>query len=100
MVNDETKFLHLRLKVARIARGYKNRTAFINFSKIPLTTYRAHEMGTNELKASDVVRYARLLDVSVAWLLTGEGHALAHKEKFSPEEKLLFEYFFKNEIKQ
>lgn len=97
MSNDEIKFLPLRLKVARIARGYKTRMAFVNFSGIPLTTYRAHEIGSNELKASDVVRYAKLLDISFSWLLTGEGHALDHQANPDPEEKVVFDYILKKE---
>lgn len=97
MINDEIKFLFVRLKVARIARGFKNRMAFVDFSGVPLTTYRAHETGSNELKASDIVKYAKLLDISITWLLTGEGHALDHQAKPDQEKKGLFEYLLKSE---
>lgn len=97
MINHEIKSLSIRLKVARLARGFQNRLAFVQFSGVPLTTYRSHETGSNELKASDVVKYAKLLDISIVWLLTGKGHALDHQAKPDQNKKGLFEYLLKAE---
>jgi hypothetical protein len=83
----------LRLKIARIARGYKNRSAFANRCGIAVTTYRAHERGDYEIKVSDLLCYTQTLDISVVWLLTGEGHPLDHHSYPDPEALALFLYF-------
>lgn len=94
-----------RLKIARMARGYKNRSLFATACGAAVTTYRAHERGDYEVKASDIIRYTQVLDVSMHWLLTGQGHPLEHHINPDPEALALFLYYIrlessKTELKQ
>lgn len=97
MGNDFNKskscyFVHLRLKIARTVRGYGTRSAFAEAAGVAIATYRAHERGDYEAKASDIIRYTRTLDISIPWLLTGEGHPLDHQAQPDPEVLTLFLY--------
>ncbi len=87
----------LRLKIARTARGYKNRSTFAQECGAPITTYRAHERGDYEVKASDIIRYTHALDISVNWLLTGKGHPLDHQSEPDPETLATFLYYVRLE---
>jgi hypothetical protein len=94
-----------RLKIARIARGYSNRSQFAKACGAGVTTYRAHERGDYEMKASDIIRYTETLAISARWLLTGRGHPLELDKNPDPEILALFLYHLrlensKDEIKQ
>lgn len=89
--------LPIRLKIARIARGFKNRSSFANACGGAVTTYRAHERGDYEVKASDIIRYTQTLDISIPWLLTGHGHPLDHQTDPNPEALAIFLYYIRLE---
>ena len=84
--SDLLKLLPMRLKAARRARGFDNRFTFAKFCDIPITSYRAHELGLRELKVSDLWKYAKALNISVTWLLIGKGHPLDHEENPNPDD--------------
>lgn len=65
-----------RLRHARQAAGMGASELARRVGK-PYPTYIAHENGSRNFKLEDARRYARLLKVSAAWLLTGEGEAKA-----------------------
>jgi hypothetical protein len=92
-----SKSIPVRLKIARMARGYKNRSEFAQSCDAPVTTYRAHERGDYEVKASDIVRYTQALDISIPWLLTGAGHPLDHVPHPEPEALAIFLYYLRLE---
>lgn len=62
-----------RLKWARERAGYETAKSFADAHGIPQGTYANHESGGRGLREKPARRYARLLDVSAAWLLTGDG---------------------------
>lgn len=63
-----------RLRQARKSAGF-GATEFARRVGKPYPTYIAHENGSRNFKIEDARRYAQLLKVSAAWLLTGEGEA-------------------------
>jgi hypothetical protein len=87
----------IRLKIARMSRGYQNRSSFALACGAAVTTYRAHERGDYEVKASDIIRYTHSLDISIRWLLTGQGHPLDHQPKPDPETLALMLYHIRLE---
>jgi hypothetical protein len=104
-LEELSNLIPIRLKIARMARGYKSRSDFAKACKAPITTYRAHERGDYEIKATDIIRYTHQLDISIRWLLTGAGHALEHQPEPNPETLAIFLYYSrlessKAEIKQ
>src|SRR5882757_1512782 len=78
LVKSLIELMPARLRAARLCRGYHSRTAFALACSISLTTYRAHEAGEIEMRASDVLFYAKMLNISIGWLLTGEGSPFDH----------------------
>ncbi len=77
-----------RLRIARTLAGYPNAKAFASQHDIPQPTYFMHEKGDRLLRPHVASRYARLLNVSEAWLLTGQGdgpdaEAAPHSRKSS-----------------
>ena len=63
----------IRLKMARVAAGFKSAKEFCEKHNIPSSTYSLHETGRRNLRVKIAEKYAGLLDVSTAWLLTGTG---------------------------
>lgn len=63
-----------RLRHARKSAGF-SASEFARRIGKPYPTYIAHENGSRNFKIEDARRYAQLLKVSAAWLLTGEGEA-------------------------
>ncbi len=96
-VEEISKSVPIRLKIARMARGYKNRSTFALNSKASVTTYRAHERGDYEMKVSDVICYTESLNISISWLLTGKGHTLDHQASPDPEALAIFLYYIRLE---
>src|SRR6476469_7808909 len=62
-----------RLRRARIALGYRTAKEFSDKHEIPQPTYATHEAGTRKITLETAVRYAKLLNIRVGWLLFGEG---------------------------
>ena len=62
-----------RLRKARIEAGYKTSADFARAHNLPEGTYRSHETGIRGLTRHTAIAYAGLLNVSVEWLLTGNG---------------------------
>lgn len=60
----------LRLREARVAKGFDNAAAFAKVMKIHPTTYRAYEAGQNGFSKL-AYQFAEKLDVPVKWLLEG-----------------------------
>jgi len=96
-INTLSESVPLRLKIARCAREYKSRSVFAHACGAAVTTYRAHERGDYEMKASDIIRYTNTLDISTRWLLTGQGHPLDHQSNPDPERLAIFRYYIRLE---
>lgn len=72
-----------RLKLARVAAGYRTALSFADRHGIPQSTYALHEAGKRSLSTkrreeneTPAERYARLLgNCTPGWLLTGEGRS-------------------------
>jgi hypothetical protein len=62
-----------RLRLARGAAGYRTAADFAHTHDLEESTYRHHENGIRTPKIPTVERYAGLMGVSAAWILTGEG---------------------------
>lgn len=62
-----------RLKLARIAAGYRTAKSFAEKHQIPQPTYALHESGKRDLTNKVAERYAQLLGVTIEWLLFGRG---------------------------
>ena len=62
-----------RLRDARTRAGYESAGAFARAHRISEATYRAHESGFRNFKASTARFYAQRFSVSWEWLLFGEG---------------------------
>ncbi len=69
----EIKNIGIRLKTARMAAGFKSAKDFCTEFNIPSSTYSFHETGGRNLTLKAAEKYAELLGVSAAWLLTGTG---------------------------
>ena len=76
-----------RLKQARLAAGFKTAKEFSDTHYIAQATYSTHESGKRGLKLQTAQHYAELLNVSTAWILTGEGEGIDIKEITLPEKK-------------
>jgi len=62
-----------RLRQSRLKAGYKTARSFAAKHNIAHATYSMHEAGRRGLKPVIAHRYAKILNISTAWLLTGEG---------------------------
>lgn len=65
--------IHSRLKYARMSAGYTSAVGFASANGITESTYASHENGTRGITLFSARKYARILEVNEAWLLTGEG---------------------------
>lgn len=83
---------HTRLKTSRMASGYKTATEFCKKTGIPLSTYNMHETGKRKMQPEIAEKYAKLLEVNSAWLITGVGapyeHAVDHEEPLTTVQYL------------
>lgn len=70
------RFPHERLKLARVAAGWRTAKSFAEAKGIPQSTYALHEGGKRPRGlAESVGRYAKELgNCSPEWLLTGQGY--------------------------
>lgn len=64
-----------RLRMARLHKGYRSAAEFARKADVSPITYRAHESGQNLFSGDQAKVYAKLLDVTAAWLMLGEGEA-------------------------
>ena len=64
--------INVRLKQARLSKGFKSCSEFARYASIEEGTYRHHENGSRGLTVHALRKYAHVLDVCVCWLLTGE----------------------------
>ncbi len=65
--------IHTRLKIGRIAAGYKTATEFCEKNHIPISTYNMHETGKRRLMPDIAEKYSEIMKINTAWLLTGTG---------------------------
>lgn len=61
-----------RLKQACEKAGYLSAEDFCKKNQLSLPLYLAYEQGKAVIKFSQAVRYCRLLNISLHWLLLGE----------------------------
>ena len=80
-----------RLKIARIASGYKTAKEFTEKYNIPTSTYCQHEGAKRALSIENLLNYAELTNVDPAWLLTGEGNPCGIDGNKEVEQKILDE---------
>ncbi|MHC5307539.1 S24 family peptidase [Bartonella sp. LJL80] len=62
-----------RLVKARKDAGFSGPTPVANLLDINVNNYKAHEAGRNGFEAVDGKRYAKAFNVSLKWLMLGEG---------------------------
>ena len=60
-----------RLKEAREKAGYSSIDSFCAANKLSKLDYLNHELGKKPLKLSLAKTYAKLLNISLQWLVTG-----------------------------
>ena len=61
-----------RLKQARKNSGFSSGESFCNSAGLTVSEYINHETGRTALKASQAMRYCRLLHITLHWLMFGE----------------------------
>lgn len=76
-------FPETRLKQARKRAGYKTAKAFSDRHGIPQSTYSLHETGKRGLTREAALQYARLLNVSVDYLIGFESSFISAKSEHS-----------------
>jgi len=100
------ELIPVRLRAVRQARGFKNSTVFAEIVQRKRTTYRSHEQGEVMMGISDAIHYSKILNISLSWLLTGEGTPFDHYTKPpSQKEQDDLDYFlqiaiFKSQFKK
>ena len=72
-MQKERKEIATRLQIARIVRGYQSRSSFVEAFNLKLSTYNAHETGRHEISANYISKYCTALNLSIKWLILGEG---------------------------
>ncbi len=90
-MKNYTQEIAKRLKLARIASGYQSAKIFTNKYNIPSSTYCNHENGNRSLTLDNINNYAKLLNIDIAWLVTGRGSPCGNIYSQVLEEKILFE---------
>lgn len=78
-----------RLKIARIAAGYRTARDFIRVHGIPVSTYSQHERGERVLTLENVGYYSNILNIDPAWLLTGKGNPCGHQANENLEKQII-----------
>lgn len=90
-MTNYTEEIAKRLKLARIVSGYQSAKTFTSKYNIPSSTYCNHENGNRSLTLENIANYAKLLNVDIAWLITGRGSPSGNIYSQELEEKILFE---------
>jgi len=67
-----SKEISNRLKLARQRAGFRSARSFAIAHNVPYVTYSQHEAGSRRLNPDTLLKYATLLYVSPAWILSGE----------------------------
>ena len=67
----------MRLRLARVAAGFKTAKAFSDKFGVPQPTYSMHENGERSILGDVAQKYADWLGVRVVWLERGEGEMRA-----------------------
>lgn len=80
-----------RLKIVRIASGYKTARELIEKYAIPASTYSQHENGKRTLSLENIINYSDLFKIDPAWLITGQGDPCKEHECRELEDKILAE---------
>ena len=74
------KEIHIRLRAARKAAGFKSAYDFADLIGVPRTTYSQHERGDRNIKDDYLEMYAKNLKVNEAWLRNGKGAAFLNPD--------------------
>lgn len=82
-MKEETYEIATRLQIARIARGYRSRLAFVKQFNFKLGTYNSHEIGRHKIGANHISQYCIALNISIPWLLLGKGNPIDSPRKES-----------------
>ncbi|WP_342220259.1 hypothetical protein [Rickettsiella endosymbiont of Miltochrista miniata] len=83
-MQKKTYEIAARLQIARIARGYRSRLAFVRQFNFKLGTYNAHEIGRHKIGTNYICQYCIALNISITWLLLGRGNPI----DYSPRKEL------------
>lgn len=90
-MTEITQNIALRLKIARIASGFKTSKDFAEMHAIALSTYCQHETGKRPLSIEQLFHYAELTGVESVWLLTGTGNPCSNPDNKQMEQTILLE---------
>jgi hypothetical protein len=91
-MNNFSKNVSKRLRIARLASGYNSAKEFTEKHSIPASTYSQHENGKRMLSVENIIHYSELTNVDPAWLMTGRGNPCGERLNQSDlEEKILAE---------
>lgn len=80
-----------RLKIVRIASGYRTAKEFTEKFKIAPSTYSQHENKKRALSLENILSYAEIFKVDPVWLITGQGDPCGEFGRGELEEKILAE---------
>ncbi|MBF9234703.1 S24 family peptidase [Microvirga alba] len=75
-----------RLKEARLKAGFKSMPAAARTMRVNISTYKAHEAGTNGFDTPDARIYAKAFKVSASWLMTGDETPEDAETEAAPEQ--------------
>lgn len=90
-MTETTKNISIRLKISRIASGFKTAKDFTEKNSIATSTYCQHELGKRSLSIENLLNYAHITKVDPAWLLTGQGNPCGEYGDKELENKILIE---------
>lgn len=65
------KEMGARLQDARVKAGFATAETFCEKFNIPLEHFLDHESGKVGIKASEAIKYCRLLSIPINWLILG-----------------------------
>jgi transcriptional regulator with XRE-family HTH domain len=72
-MSKDTELRAARLREARQAAGFENATEAAERFGWEVVTYRSHENGIRGLRPTVAKKYAKAYEISLSWLMTGEG---------------------------
>ncbi|WP_341659601.1 helix-turn-helix transcriptional regulator [Vibrio sp.] len=78
----------IRLRTARIGKGYPTAKFFAEKYGLAYTTYIKHESGKLALTEKAAKRYSEILSVPINWLLTGETIDDTEKRQYTTSRSL------------
>jgi transcriptional regulator with XRE-family HTH domain len=77
-VSEQIRDVGIRLKCAREASGHKSQEEFARLCGIGRSALSRHESGRVEMGIYAAKKYCEFLDISVDWLMTGNGNPFDH----------------------